>query len=62
MDICMDQKYKKWEKIYMTSFEMCCGRSIEKINCADIVTNEEVLRKVQKKRSFFATGFKRKAN
>jgi hypothetical protein len=47
---------------HLESFEMCCCRSMEKINWTDHVRNEEVLLKVKEQRSILHEIRKRKTN
>ena len=53
---------KKREKKYLESFEMWCWRRIAKVKWKDTVTNEEVLSRVNVKRSILDTVLRRKAN
>ena len=53
---------RKREKKYLESFEMWCWRRIAKVKWTDMVTNEEVLSRVNVKRSILDTVLQRKAN
>ena len=53
---------RKQERTYLESFEMWCWRKMEKIIWSDRITNEEVLRRVDEKRTIIKEVTKRKAN
>jgi hypothetical protein len=53
---------RKVDQKYLESFEMGCGRRMEKISWTDRVRNEEVLHRVKEERNILRTIKIRKAN
>jgi hypothetical protein len=53
---------RKADRKYLESFEMWCWRRMEKIKWTEKITNEEVLSRVDEKRTILDTIFQRKKN